>query len=436
MYDCLIECKKILIYKNGGFSCESEKVICIQEGRIVYLGNSRSDLKAKKIYRLKNHLVAPGFINTHTHLPMSLFRGLADGVSFKVWLEKYILPLEAEFVKEDFIRVGTKLSLIEMIRSGITTCCDMYFYNGVIADVLDQAGMRAYVGIAVPSVEKDWHEWRRKSLDLKAKFKEHPRIKIALAPHAPYTVESKILSEMADFAKSEGFFVTIHVSESIWEQEEIQKRHNKTPVQYLHDLGMTGENTLFVHCVHVNQKDLQIMSKTGTSFSYNPESNMKLGNGIAPVGLALKEGVTVGLGTDGSASNNNLNFLEAMGIGAKLQSLKYGDQAITPETMFKMAVIEGARSLGWDKEIGTLEVGKKADIIALNLDSVSFHPFYNPISLLVFTALGHELSFVMCEGKVLMEDFEIKSFNESEVLKESRFIAKKIKKFLDQKNIT
>ena len=429
MYDILIECEKILIYKEGRFTCESQKVIGIKHGLITYLGEPQSSLKAEKTYRLNHHLVSPSFVNTHTHLPMSLFRGLADNLSLKVWLEDYIFPLEAKLLDEEFIEVGTKLALIELIRSGVTTCCDMYFYNGVIAEILNQAGMRGHVGVAVPSVEKDWKQWKEKSLRLKEQFKSNSRVKIALAPHAPYTVEPQTLKEIADFSKEEGFFMMIHVSESLWEQEEIQKKHGKTPVQHLHDLGLTGENSLFVHCVHVNEEDLKIMSKTGTSFSYNPESNMKLGNGIAPVGSALKEGVTVGLGTDGSASNNNLNFFEEMGTGAKLQALKYKDESLTAEKMFEIATLGGAKALRLDKEIGTLEVGKQADLMALDLNSISFHPFYNPLSQIVYTALGQELSFVMCGGRVLMDDNEIKTFDEKEVLKAGKEMEKKIQDF-------
>ena len=434
-YDILLFCDKILIYKNNEFICESNKALGIQDSKIVYLGEfNEQQLKAKKTYDLKNHLVLPGFVNTHTHLPMSLFRGLADNKSLQVWLEDYIFPLEAHLVQEDFVRIGTQLSCIELIRSGITTCCDMYFYSKIIAEAIDRSGLRALVSVSVPSVEKDYLQWKQKSLSLKEQFKNHPRISIALAPHAPYTVEGKVLSEMAEFAKAEDIFLTTHVSESRWEQEEIKKRHNKTPVQYLHDLGVTGENTLFAHCVQVNQMDLQIMAKTKTAFSYNPESNMKLSNGIAPINLALKEGVTVGLGTDGSASNNNLNFFEEMGTGAKLQALKYGDESITAHQMLKMATIEGAKALGLGDQTGTLELGKKADIIALDLSHSSFHPFYNPVSNIVYTALGNELSFVMCEGKVLMEDYKIKSLDEKEVLKESDLFAQKVRDFLSKKH--
>ena len=433
-YDSLLNCSKILIYKNNEFVCVSNKSVGILGSKIAFIGDFNDKLKAKKTYNLTNHLVLPGFVNTHTHLAMSLFRGLADNKSLTVWLNDYIFPLEAHLVKEDFVRVGTQLSAVELIRSGITTCCDMYFYNKTIAEALDQAGLRALVGVSVPSVEKDWPQWKQKSLALREQFKDHSRISIALAPHAPYTVDGKILSEIAEFAKKENMFVTIHVSESRWEQDEIQKRHNKTPVQYLHDLGMTGDKFLFVHGVYMNQTDLQIMAKTNTAFSYNPESNMKLSNGIAPINLALEEGVTVGLGTDGSASNNNLNFFGEMGTGAKLQALKYGDKSITAQQMLKMATIEGAKALALEDQVGTLEIGKQADIIALDLRCCSFHPFYNPASNIVYTAGGSELSFVLCGGRVLMENYKIKSLDEERVFKESKALSKKVREFLDTKN--
>ena len=432
-YDIILKCDKVLMFKNNEFVCVSNKTIGIEKDKIAFIGDFNDKLKAKKTYDLKNHLVLPGFVNTHTHLAMSLFRGLADNKSLTVWLNDYIFPLEAQLVKEDFVRLGTKLSAVELIRSGITTCCDMYFYNKTIAEALDQTGLRALVGIGVPSVEKDWKQWKQKALALREQFKDHSRISIALGPHAPYTVDSKILSEMAEFAKKENIFVTIHVSESEWEQKEIKKRYNKTPVQYLYDLGMTGSNFLFVHGVHMNQKDLQIMAKTNTGLSYNPESNMKLSNGIAPINLALKEGVVVGLGTDGSASNNNLNFFGEMGTGTKLQALKYGDESITAQQMLKMATIEGAKALGLGNQIGTLEVGKLADIIALDLKHCTFHPFYNPASNIVYTANGSELSFVICGGRVLMENYKIKSLNEKDVLEESKVYSKKIQEFITDK---
>ena len=430
LYDSLLFCEKILLYKKNEFVLETNKAIGVLDGRISYLGDPLEDLQSKNKYHFKHHLLCPGFVNTHTHLPMSLFRGLADNLSLKVWLEDYIFPLEKGLVKEDFVKTGTELSLIELIRSGVTSCYDMYFYNKIIAETLEKSGLRGIVGLGVPSVEKDWKEWKKKTLDLHNHFKNHDRIDIAIAPHAPYTVDSKSLSEMGNFSKTENLPLVIHVSESPWEQEEIKKRYSKTPVQYLHDLNVTGEQSLFIHCVQVCSEDLEIMAKTKTSLSYNPESNMKLSNGIAPISLALEKGVVVGLGTDGSASNNNLNFFEEMGTGAKLQALKYGDQSITAQQMFKMATIEGAKAIGLDKDIGSIEEGKKADIIALDLNKASFHPFYEPISNIVYTSLGNEVCFVMCEGKVLMENYELKSLDEEKIFKQSHLFANQVKDFL------
>ena len=215
-----------------------------------------------------------------------------------------------------------RLSALELIKTGVTTVCDMYFYNRALARAVDESGLRGVIGVGVPGVEEDWREWKRKTLELKDLYKSNPRIGPALAPHAPYTVETAVLAEIGKFAKEENLLLTIHVSESLWEKEEIQKRHGTTPVQYLHSLGVTGPNALFVHCVYMNEEDLRIMSETGTAFSYNPESNMKLSSGTAPVAKALKAGVVVGLGTDGAASNNNLNFFGEMSSGVKLQSLK------------------------------------------------------------------------------------------------------------------
>ncbi len=429
-YDTLLLCDKILIYKKGKFALEANKAVGVRKGKIAYVGDFSPQLKAKQTIHLKNQLVCPGFVNTHTHLPMSLFRGLADNKPLKVWLENYIFPVEERLVTEDFVRAGAKLALAELIRSGVTCCYDMYFYNSAIAETLDESGIRGIVGIGVPSVEKDWREWRRKALELRERFKNHPRVKIGIAPHAPYTVEPKALREMGEFSKSEDLPLAIHTAESQWEQEEIQKRHSQTPIGLLHDLGVTGKNSLFVHCVRASEKDLEIMAESQTSLSYNPESNMKLSNGIAPIGEALEKGVAVGLGTDGSASNNNLNFFGEMGTGIKLQALKYGDKSITAEGMLKMATIEGAKAMGLETEIGSIEEGKRADIIALDLSHISFHPRYNLISNIVYAAWGNEVSFVLCEGQILMENYRLKTLDEEKIVKQTEFFAKQVKDFI------
>ena len=429
IYDTLLISDYMLLYQGDRPVVARDRAVGVRDGCIVFVGKPSEGLKAKRVLKFKNHLLSPGFVNTHTHIPMSLFRGLADNLPLEKWLHDYIFPLERRFVNEDFIRVGARLSALELIKTGVTTVCDMYFYNKVVAETLDQTGLRGIIGVGVPSVETDWKDWKNKIRDLRDSYKGHPRLDSAVAPHSPYTLESDVLSETGAFAKSENLLLTIHVSESLWEQEEIQKKHGQTPVEYLNSLGVTGVNSLFVHCVHVNKTDLQIMKETGTSFSYNPESNMKLGSGIAPVGEALKVGVAVGLGTDGSASNNNLNFFGEMGSGAKLQALKYED-SLKAEEMFFMATLGGAKALNLEKRIGSLEEGKRADIIAVDLSHPWFYPPYNLISNMVYSAQGSEVDFVMCEGKTLMENGQVKTLNEEEVFSESRDFGEKILRFL------
>lgn len=431
--DSLIITDKILLYKEDHFVLESSKAVGVQDSKIVFIGEPSSDLKAKKTITLKNHVLLPGLINTHTHLAMSLFRGLADNLPFMEWLENYIFPLEKSVLNPRWVRAGTALSAVELIHSGVTTCCDMYFYNKDIASVLDQSGLRAFVGVAVPSVESDWEQWEQKALDLKQEYKNSSRIEVAIAPHAPYTVTSQMLKDMGDFSKKEEMLLSIHASESLWEQQEIKNKYGKTPVQYLHDLNVTGKHSIFAHCIQVDSKDLDIMAQTQTSFSHNPESNLKLSNGIAPVGEALKKGVVVGLGTDGSASNNNLNMFEEMATASKLQALKYGDQSINAEQTLKMATIEAAKALGIDKKTGSIEIGKQADLIAVDLDRPHFYPPYNIISHLIYSANGSEVSFVMCDGKILMEKGEVKTLDQKAVCEESLEAASQINNFLKKK---
>lgn len=427
-FETLLTAKQVLLYENNTFVAKENQAIGVNQGSIVYVGHHSPDLKSEQTFEFKEHLLLPGLVNAHTHLPMSLFRGLADNLPLMEWLENYIFPLEAKLVDEEFIKIGTELSLVELIRSGVTTFVDMYFFNKVIAQALDQSGLRGCVGVGIPSPEK--MDWKQTITQLRKEYKSHPRVSIVLAPHAPYTLSSDQLQEIGDFSKENDIPLTIHVSESEWEQGEIQKKYGKTPVQYLHDLNITGSKSLFVHCVHVNDKDLKIMSQTKTAFCYSPESNMKLFNGIAPVTEALKQGVTVSLGTDGSASNNDLNLFQEMSTGVKLQALRYGDNSLTAQDMFKLVTIDGAQAVGLGEKIGILEKGRRADIIAVNLNQPQFHPPHNLVSHLVYSAKGSEVDFVMCEGQVIMENREIKTLDEARIYKDSLKIGQKIQNFV------
>ena len=434
-FDVLVLAKKTLIYKNNKFFAEDNKAVGIKDGRIVFVGDKDSTLKAKKTYHLKHHLLSPGLINTHTHLPMSLFKSLVDNTSLKDWLENYIFPLEAQLVNENFIQTGTQLAALELIQRGTTTFADMYFYNKVMAQVLDQSGLRGIVGVGIPSVETDWKDWKNKILKLKEEYKDHKKISFGLAPHAPYTVSPEDLKAIGEFSKKEKVPIFIHVSETSLEKEEILKKYGKTPVQHLHDLGVTGQQSLFVHSVHLDKKDIEILAKTGTSVAYNPESNMKLCSGICPVVDLLDAGISVGLGTDGSGSNNNLNLIEEMDTGVKLQALKYDVNHFKAMDAFKMATIKGAQALGLEKEIGTIEEGKWADIIAFDIDRTEFVPSYNFIAQIVYSANGSEVDFTMVGGDVLMENGEVKSLDKKKIHKEAFEYGKKIQSFVKDFNI-
>ena len=434
MFDTLILPKKILIYKNNNFVVEDNKAVGIKDGKIVFVGDSDSSLKekAKKVYKLDHHLLSPGLVNAHTHIPMSLFKGLVDNSPLKEWLEDYIFPLEGKLVNEEFIRVGTNLAALELIKGGVTTFADMYFYNDVMAQSLDKAGLRGFIGVGIPSVEKDWKEWKNKILKLNEKYKDHVKLSFCLAPHACYTVSTEDLKEIGEFSKKHKTPILIHVSESIWEKEDTIKKHNKTPVQYLHDLGVTGPLSLFVHSVYLTPEDIKILKETKTSVAYNPESNMKVCAGICPVPELLEAGIPVGIGTDGSGSNNNLSLIGELDTGAKLQALKYGPERLTTMDIFKMATITGAKALGLEKEVGTIESGKWADLIAFDINQTEFLPPYNLISQIIYSAKGNEVDFTMVGGDVLMENGEVKSLNQNNIHKEAIEYGEKIQNFLEK----
>ncbi len=471
-YDTLLLCDHVLLYEKNHFTVKKNQAIAIKDGRICFVGpwktfispdlqkqydqhkngvwktkrDARHSIPIKKqqtnskklnhtptVYCFKKHLLCPGFVNTHTHLPMSMFRALADDLPLKEWLEHYIFPLENQFMTSQSISAGAMLSAMELIKAGITTVCDMYFHSHALAKAVDKAGLRAVIGVGIPDVQntkKNTLSWKEIVQDLKNTYKNNPRIHAALAPHAPYTVSPNELKDIGKFSRAENVPISIHVAETKWEQKEIYKKYRKTPVQHLHQLGVTGHQSLFVHCVHINKKDMQIMKDTNTAMSYNPESNMKLSSGIAPVSIALQEGLRVGLGTDGAASNNNLNFFGEMSSGVKLQKLKYSDQAITARDILRMAFLGGAEALNMEKEIGSIEKGKWADIIAIDLQHPHLYPQYDLIAHLVYSAHGGEVDFVMCSGQVLMENGKIKTLDEDSIYNSTQKIERQIQKFL------
>lgn len=365
---------------------------------------------AREMIDARDQLVMPGLINGHCHLPMTLFRGLADDLPFEQWLKSYIFPLEARVVNPEFSELGTELAVLEALLSGTTTILDMYYFEPCVAKVCERLGIRTLAGqtfidFPAPDNKKmDGADWRLMD-ELREKYKGHPTVQPILAPHAPYTVSDASFKKIRDYALKHELSVTVHVSETKNEVESSLKEHGKTPLIRLNDLGLLEAKTIMAHCVHLSDEELKIAAAKKAGIVHNPESNMKLGSGAAPLKRIVDAGIALGIGTDGAASNNDLNLFKEMDTAAKLQKFVFEDNtAMTAQMALKMATRKGAHALGLGDKIGTLEVGKRADLIILNLNEPNMQPLHSISSQLVYATTGREVQTVVVNGQVLVRD--------------------------------
>jgi len=385
-------------------------------------------------YRAKDSIdaggavVMPGLINTHTHAPMVLYRGLADDLALMDWLQKYIFPAEAKTVTPAFVRAGTRLAALEMIRSGTTTYADMYYFEEEIARVTKAAGLRGVLGqtiikFPVPDAKTPEEGLSRTERFIR-EFAADDLIVPAVAPHAMYTLEAETLKSVRQLADRERVPVILHLAETQDEVKIAQEQHQATPVGYLESLGFFGPRTLAAHAVHLTAEDIGILRKRGVGVSHNPESNMKLASGTAPVPALRRAGIPVGLGTDGAASNNDLDMFEAMRQAALLHKLESGDPRTLPAPeVLAMATREGAAALGMERMIGSLEPGKRADLIVVSMSAARQTPMYDPLSHLVYTTRGDDVRTTIVNGKILMREGKVLTLNEPAVLAEARKLA-------------
>ncbi len=378
-------------------------------------------------------IVIPGLINAHTHAPMVLYRGLADDLRLQEWLEKYIFPAEAKTVSREMVRAGTKLAALEMIQSGTTVYADMYYFEEEIARTTKAAGMRGVLGqtiiqFPVPDAKTPAEGLARTEAFLK-EFAKDDLIVPAIAPHSPYTLDSQTLQASRALATKYGAPVIIHVAETETELGSSRKAHSGlSPVGYLDSIKFFGPRTLINHGVWVNAADMKILKSQQVAVSHNPESNMKLASGIAPVPEYLAAGITVGLGTDGAASNNDLDMFEAMRFAALLHKVKTGNPQVVPASVaLEMATINGARALGLEKQIGSLEAGKRADLVIVSTASARLTPMYDPVSHLVYAVHGDDVRTVMVNGRLLMRDRKMLTLDEPAVLAEARKLAASVR---------
>ena len=412
------------------------------DGAVVVTGDTvaavgpRTEIEAKYAGRqtigAKNTLVLPGFINGHTHVPMTLFRGLHDDVTLNDWLYKYIFPAEARNVTEEFVRWGTRLAAAEQIRSGVTTFADMYYFEDAVAEETKAAGMRGVLGETFIDFPAPDNKSNAAMLAYTEKFLQKwqgdPLIHAAPAPHSIYTCSRKTLEDAAALARKYHAPILIHVSEMKKEWDDSERQNGMSPVQYLDKIGVLGPDVVAAHCIFVDEADRKILAQHNVGCVHNPSSNMMIASGVSPVPEMRAAGIAVGLGTDGPAgSNNDLDLMEEIDLAAKLAKItKMSPLALDAQAVVEMATIDGARALHMEKEIGSLEKGKKADLILIGLDEPNAVPMYDVYAQIAYSLKASDVETVMIGGRVVMRDHKLLTVNEEAAMDKAREYQKTI----------
>jgi 5-methylthioadenosine/S-adenosylhomocysteine deaminase len=415
------------ILSPGAVAIDGRDIVAVDRPEVVAARFTAADT-----IHADGEVVIPGLINTHTHAPMVMYRGLADDLALMEWLQKYIFPAEAKTVSPEMVRIGTRLAALEMIESGTTTYADMYYFEEEIARATRDAGLRGVLGetiIQFPVADaKTPAEGLQRAEAFIREFRNDSLIVPAVAPHSMYTNDRATLLACVDLARRYSVPVIIHLAETEDELRIAREQHHSTPTGYLESIGFWGQRTLAAHGVWVNDTDIEILKKRGVGVSHNPESNMKLASGVAPVTKYLAAGVALGLGTDGAASNNDLDMFEAMRQAAFLAKLSTRDPTAVPaQTALDMATIGGARALGMAREIGSLEPGKRADLITVSMSAPRQTPMYDPVSHLVYVTRGDDVRTTIVNGKVLMKDRQVRTLDATSVIADANRLAQKVR---------
>ena len=423
-FDILIKSGTVLTMNAENTMIEGG-IVGVKEDTISYIGENIEDsFVSKKVIDANGGIVLPGLINGHTHAAMSLFRGLADDLPLMDWLNKYIFPVESR-MDADFVHTGTLLACTEMILSGTTTFCDMYLFEGEVAKAAKKAGMRCLVGEVLYDFDSPNYgpveSGFRYTESLIKMWQDDPLVSIAVEPHSLFTCNPDLLKQANQLALKYQVPMITHLAETVSEVNNLKECYGRTPVEHLEALGLLGSHLIADHCVHLDNHEIQLLAQHGVKAIHNPESNMKLASGIAPIPKMLEMGMTIGLGTDGCASNNNLDLFTEMDMAAKLHKLSTMDAtAMDALTVLKMATIEGAKALGLESIIGSLEEGKKADIIIVDVKKPHLTPMYNPYSHLVYAARGNDVSHSIIDGKLLMEGRKLLGLALDEIMEQAR----------------
>jgi len=421
--DTLIHARWIIPVEPESVTLEHHTLV-IDSGRIIDL--LPTDLAQKKykggsIEILKNHALLPGLINSHTHAAMTLLRGIADDLQLMDWLNNHIWPLEQKWMSEAFVRDGTDLAIAEMIRGGTTCFNDMYFFPDITAKQAVQHGIRASVGLIVFDFPTVWAEnsdrYIEKGLALHDELRHQPLITTTFAPHAPYTVSDGPLQKIRILSDQLDKPIHIHIHETLHEVEQAQQQNGKRPLQRLNELGLVNPSLMAVHATQLTDAEIALLAEAGAHIVHCPESNLKLASGFCPVAKCIAAGINVALGTDGAASNNDLDLFGEMRTAALLGKAVAGDASAVPAmTALRMATINGAKALGLADETGSLSLGKAADVIAIDLDQLETRPLYCPVSQIVYAASRKQVTDVWVAGKRLLNQRQLTTINLVELM--------------------
>jgi 5-methylthioadenosine/S-adenosylhomocysteine deaminase len=429
----------IVVTMDGGRAIYQDGSVAVRGDSIVAVG-PRGDVEARyhgaQVIDARGRLVLPGFINGHTHVPMTLFRGIHDDVTLNDWLYKYIFPAEAKNVNEEFVRWGTRLAAAEQIRAGVTTFADMYYFEDAIAEETKAAGMRGVLGETFIDFPAPDNKSEAEMLAYTEKFLKRWQgdalIHAAPAPHSIYTCSKKTLQDAAALARKYHAPILIHVSEMKKEWEDSEKQNGMSPVAYLDSIGVLGPDVVAAHCIFVDEADRKVLAERRVGCVHNPSSNMMIASGVSPVPEMRAAGVAVGLGTDGPAgSNNDLDLMEEIDLAAKLAKISKMDPlALNAKAVVEMATIDGAQALHMEKEIGSLEAGKKADLVLISLNEPNAVPMYDVYAQIAYSLKGSDVETVVIGGRVVMRGRKLLTIDEPRVLEKAREYGASVKKSL------
>ena len=423
--------KNALILNPNNFENKKQSLL-IKDDLIAEISDEIDDSNADKIIDAEGKILLPGLINTHTHLSMTLFRGLADDLSLDSWLNDHIWPMEAN-LNGDYCYIGALLGAVELIKSGTTTFSDMYFYMEDVARAVEDAGIRAVLSYGMI----DFGDAERREAEINENMALYDacngmadgRIKVFFGPHSPYTASEELLVKVRELADEHNIGIHIHVSETQKEINDSLDERGIRPFEYLEKIGFLGPDVVAAHCVWLSDEEIEIIKKHGVKVSHNPCSNMKLASGVAPVSKLIENDICVSIGTDGASSNNNLDLIEELKTASLLQKVSTLDpKVLTSDEAIEMATIKGAEALGLDDEIGSIEVGKKADIILIDTNSANMVPDSSSLSSnVIYSANGSNVDTTICNGKILMENKKLTTLDEDEIYAKAKQAIKELK---------